>query len=345
MKRLLVLCLGMALLFSACNNKTKPVKPEETPDNPGTEQNSGSDLVQLLSDSIAMDESRGDLYLKRAKAYMEKEQVGAAMMDVNKAIELDQKNTDAFLMLADIYYLLGDQANITSSLNRALEADPYDARPMVKLAEMNMLQQNFDLALGYIDNAMKVSTFNPRAYFVKGMIYMAKQDTTAALKNFLISREQDADFYENQYQICKIYVAQNHPMTMDFLNATVNRFPEERVSRYELALYLQEQGYPEEALAHYDTLLQQNPGDCRSLFNKGYVYFVYLEENQKALDYFNQAWECDPNYIDALYNKGHVIERMGDYAQAKMIYTQVLKQQPNHALALDAMTRIANQTE
>jgi tetratricopeptide (TPR) repeat protein len=75
------------------------------------------------------------------------------------------------------------------------------------------------------------------------------------------------------------------------------------------------------------------------------VYFVYLNDNQNALDYFNRSLESDPNYLDALYNKGHVLEQMGDYAQAKAIYSEVLKTDPGYDLAIDAVNRIANQTE
>lgn len=341
MKKVLLLCLGVALVLAACDTDSKKKQNVDTP----TEQPTAPKTVlEMLSDSIAMDDTRSDLYLKRAQANLQQEQIGAAMMDINRSIELDSKNVDAFLLLSEIYYQLGDQNNITATLNRALEVDPYDSRPMVKLAEINLLQQNYELALGYIGNALKLGTYNPRAYFVKGMVYMAKQDTVSALKNFMIAREQDGDFYDPQHEVNKIYMAQNNPLTEDFLWSTVPHFPEAMVSRYELAMFLQEHGAPEEALLQYDTLLMQKPDDSRLLFNKGYVYFIYLGDNQKALDYFSRSLDVDPNYLDALYNKGHVLEQMGDYVQAKEIYTQVLKQKPNYTLAIDAVNRIANQT-
>jgi tetratricopeptide (TPR) repeat protein len=81
------------------------------------------------------------------------------------------------------------------------------------------------------------------------------------------------------------------------------------------------------------------------LFNKGYVYFVYLGDNEQALDYFNQSLQSDPTYTDALYNKGHVYEQMGDYVQAKAIYKQVLQQEPGYSLAIAGMNRVSNQVE
>ena len=345
MKRtLLCLCVGMALMAVSCDHTNKKDKQED--DAQKVEQvGPQKSPIDLLSDSIAMDGSRVDLYLRRAQAYIEREQVGMAMMDVNQAIQLDPQSVDALLILSDIYYMLGDESNITATLNKALEVNPYDSRPMVKLAELNLLQQNYNMAIGYTENALKTSAYNPRAYFVRGMVYMAKQDTASALRNFLLAREQDGNFFDPQREICKIYTAQHNPVAGDFMRATVRHFPEEPLARYDLALYLQDNGYPEEALAHYDTLLMLQPGNSRLLFNKGYVYFVYLGDNEQALSYFSQSLEADPNYLDALYNKGHVLEQMGDYVQAKAIYKMVLEKSPNYHLAIDAINRISNQTE
>lgn len=339
-----VALLGMVVLgLTACHNHS----PKDDPENKEQveEVDSVRDPLALLNDSIALDENRADLYLKRAYVYMDREQVGLAMVDVNHAIQLDPKNVDAFLLLADIYYLLGDEANITAALNKASEVDPYDARPLVKLAELNLLQQNYNLCFGFIDNALRISSYNPKAYFVRGMAYMAKQDTVSAMKNFMIAREQDATFLDPQREICAIYQAQDNPLTEDFMRSMLANFPKEPMVRYDLALYIQDHGQPEEALAHYDTLLMIQPSNSRLLFNKGYVYFVYLGENEQALDYFNQALQSDPTYTDALYNKGHVYERMGDYVQARSIYKQVLQQDPGYDLAIAGMNRVSNQEE
>lgn len=344
MKRhLLLILLGVVVLgLTACHDTPKAT---ENPNQEVQKVDSVRDPLDLLNDSIAQDENRADLYLKRATLYVGKEQIGQAMMDVNKAIQLDPNNMDALLLLSDIYYLLGDENNIIATLNHALEVDPFDTRVMVKLAEINLLQQNYNLAFGYVDNALKVSTFNPKAYFVRGMTYMAKQDTASAMKNFLIAREQDPDFYDPQREISVIYQAQHNPLAEQFMRSMVRQFPDHPVARYDLALYLQEHGAPEEALEHYDTLLMMQPANSRLLFNKGYVYFVYLEDNEKALDFFNQSLQSDPSYLDALYNKGHVYEQMGNYVQAKAIYQEVLRQLPDYRLAIEGMNRISNQAE
>ena len=337
-----ILFLGLLLALFACNNTPKPETEPATP--APTTPITVDEAIQLISDSILMDSTNARLFLKRAKAYFANEQVGQAMIDISKALQLDPNNVDTYLLLADVYYAMGDQDNIASTLNKAVEINSLDARPLVKLAELNLLQQNFNLAFAYVDKALGLSSYNPKAYFVKGMCYMAsKQDTVNALKNFQLASEQDESFYDPVEQISRIYAVQEPPYAMDYLRKAQQQFPDIPTPRYELALYLQSHGEPEEALAHYDTLLMKYPYNYMVMFNKGYVNYVYLMDNEAALEYFDKALAINPAYIDAKYNKGRVLEQMGDYSQATEIYKDVLKTQPDYKLAIDALNRVQNQ--
>ncbi len=336
-----ILIISILLAFFACNNTPKP-DPKETLQEP-TAPITVSEAIARITDSIAADSLNGLLYRHRAQAYLANEQVGAAMMDLNKTLQLIPNDVETYLILADVYYMLGDQANISTTLNRASEIAPNDARPVVKLAELNLLQQNFKMSAAYIDKALKLSSYNPRAYFVRGMYYIvADQDTVNALKSFQLAAEQDGSFYDPVEQICRIYAVQQPSYALDYIRKAQQQFPEHANARYELALYLQSHGEPEEAVKHYDTLLMQQPDNYMVLFNIGYVNFVYLGNNEVALDYFNRSLEAKPDYVDAFYNKGRVLEQMGKYAQAEDIYKQILKAQPNYQLAVDGLNRIQN---
>jgi tetratricopeptide (TPR) repeat protein len=337
-----LLFLGLLLALFACNNTPKPEAENTTQESvaPVTV----SEVIQQLTDSIAMDSTNAILYRNRARAYFANEQIGAAMMDINKSLGINPNDVETYLLLADLYYALGDEGNINVTLNKAAEIDQRDARPLVKLAELNLLQQDFKLSWAYLDKALGLSTYNPRAYFVKGMYYIiAQQDTANALKNFQIASEQDDSFYDPAEQICRIYAEQQPPYALDYIRKTQQQFPDNANARYELALYLQSHGEPEEALRHYDSLLMLQPDNAIVLYNVGYVNFVYLEDNEVALDYFNRALQANPSYLDAYYNKARVLEQMGNYAQAEDIYKEILKSYPDYQLAIDALNRIQNQ--
>lgn len=340
-KNLLLFCLLLAL-FACSNDKPKPEVKTDGDSKPVKV----SDAISLITDSIAQDSTNARLYLHRAQAYLGREQVGAAMIDINKSLQLDPNNIETYLLLADVYYMLGDEGNINATLNRAAEIDPFDSRPLVKLAELNLLQQNFNLAGAYLDKALKVNAYNPRAYFVRGMYcIIAQQDTVNALRNFQLAAEQDDRFYDPVEQICRIYAVQQPPYALDYVRKAQRQFPEHANARYELALYLQSHDFPEEALLHYDTLLQQQPENYYVLYNIGYVNLVYLDNNDKALEYFDKVLEINPDYTDAYYNKGLALERMGQYRQAEEIYKDILKAHPDYQLAISALNYIQNQVK
>jgi tetratricopeptide (TPR) repeat protein len=76
------------------------------------------------------------------------------------------------------------------------------------------------------------------------------------------------------------------------------------------------------------------------LYNKGYVNLVYLNDFATAIDFFDQALINDPNYLDALYNKGRALEEMGRFANAREVYNEVLRRRPNYELAVQALNRL-----
>ena len=305
--------------------------------NTKTEENS---KVAAVNEKAVADTLDVEGYINRARWLLANQQVGNAIRDINSALSIDGKNIDALLVLADIYYALGDQDNILLTLNKASEIAPMDSRPVVKLAELSFLQGNANMANAYLDKALELNSMNPQAYYMRGIICMSKNDTVQALKQFMKARNQDDTFIDPVLQIAGIYAAQRNPMARDFYTLAIEMAPDNWASYYDLAMYLQDNGYPDKALEIYDTLDARMPGNYQILFNKGYVNMVYLFDYDKAIDYFDKALEINPKSVDALLNKGVAYEQKGNYKQAKSIYLQILKDNPNYQLAIDALYRI-----
>jgi tetratricopeptide (TPR) repeat protein len=226
------------------------------------------------------------------------------------------------------------------TLNKATEIAPMDSRPVVKLAELSFLQGNTNLANAYLDKALELNSLNPQAYYMRGIICMSKNDTIQALKQFMKAKSQDDTFVDPVLQIANIYSAQRDPMAREFYNLAIEMEPDNYATYYDLAMYLQDNGNPEKALEIYDTLDVKIPGNYQILFNKGYVNLVYLFDYDEAINCFDKALEINPKSVDALLNKGVAYEQKGDYRKAKSIYLQILKDNPNYQLAIDALQRL-----
>lgn len=329
MKRVF-LVLACALMIASCtenvNNDNK-----QSQDN----QQIATDNVNVVADSLDVNS-----YINRARWYLANQQVGNAIRDINNALSIDGKNVDALLVLADIYYALGDQDNILLTLNKATEIAPLDSRPIVKLSELSFLQGNSNMANAYLDKALELNSINPQAYYMRGIICMSKNDTVQALKQFMKARSQDDTFIDPVLQIASIYSAQRNPMALDFYALALQMEPDNLGTYYDLAMFMQDNGNPEKALEIYDTLDARMPGNYQVLFNKGYVNLVYLLNYDKAIEEFDKALEINPKSVDALLNEGVAYEQKGNYKKAKSIYLQILKDNPNYQLAIDALHRM-----
>ena len=336
MKKICVILMSI-LMFSSCSENVSK-KNDKVNDVVTSVEKSDIDVI---SESILSDSLNVDLYVQRARLNLTNENVSQAIRDINSALSIDRKNIDALLVLADVYYALGDENNILLTLNKACEYAPLDTRPIIKLSELSFLQGNFRMAGAYVDKALEMDKYNPKAYYMRGMLAMSSNDTVNALKNFMTSRMQQSDFVDPLIQIAHIYMAKNDTLAKSFFEEAMTVAPDNYYLVYDYAMYLQENGYPEEALSCYDSLLEIMPNNPDFNFNKGYVYLVYLGENELALECFNKVLQIDPTSINALFNKGRTYEQMGDYINAKSIYLQILRNNPDYQLAIDAVNRIS----
>lgn len=321
----------VALSFAGCR---------QGGDSGNQKQAETADPLELLNKKIMADSTNAMLYNDRAKHYLAKGQADKALVDLNKALELNPTEVAIFMTLADAYLLMQKPENVNAALLKAVDLAPTDPRPLVKLAELNLMLEQYNTALAYSDRSLEVSSFNPEAYFVKGSVYLARKDTVMALRNILLALDQKQDFYEALIKLGVIYTEQRNPLAEQYLQRALKFFPASLQARYQLALYLQDNERANEALKHYDTLLNQLPNHPLVLYNKGYVHLVYLNDYPAAIDFFDQALIHDPNYVDALYNKGRALEEMGRYAIARELYNEVLRRKPNHELAVKALNRL-----
>jgi tetratricopeptide (TPR) repeat protein len=85
------------------------------------------------------------------------------------------------------------------------------------------------------------------------------------------------------------------------------------------------------AIAALNQAIKINPNSAFVYYSRGFVYFLYKEDNDRAIAGFNQAIRLDPNSTLAYKYRGSAYYNKGDYRRARADWEQALRFDPNDA--------------
>lgn len=71
------------------------------------------------------------------------------------------------------------------------------------------------------------------------------------------------------------------------------------------------------------TCIAEPSNDAKLIYNEG-VELYKLGEYERAMEAFKKATELDPNYIDAYFNLGTVLEYLQQYNDALTVFKQII---------------------
>jgi tetratricopeptide (TPR) repeat protein len=64
------------------------------------------------------------------------------------------------------------------------------------------------------------------------------------------------------------------------------------------------------------------------------------DKYEEAVVFFTKAIEINPNYVEAVYNRGSSFEMLKQYDNARQDYMYALKLVNNYPLAIDGLNRL-----
>ncbi|KRX00911.1 Protein kinase-like domain [Pseudocohnilembus persalinus] len=152
-----------------------------------------------------------------------------------------------------------------------------------KLSIDNFLQEKIDIAMNFIDQAIKIEPQYSRAYNIKGSIYQHQ-------KNF----ENALQFYD--------LAIQYNPL---FYHAFYNK-----------GNLLQEINKYKEAIQYYDKALALDSCSQLDLYFKKGLAHKHLQEYEQANTLFDKCLLLDDQYVEAIIEKGLILNDLDNYEEA-----------------------------
>jgi len=328
MKNILLVFSILILLFS-CESSHKDKKDL-------------TDLsIQELTTQIKKDSLNINSYKERAFRYYQKHQLDSALQDYEKAIFIDKNDMEALLQLANIYLLKGKSEKSRQTLDECLKLEPNNTDALLKMGQLYYLIEDNIKSFEFLNNLISVNPNKVEAYFYKSMNYSAMGDTAKAISELQKAVAIYPDYFDAYLQLALYSDAIGDTTAAIYYQYAIKIDTMNALAHYDLGIYYQNQKNFDKAFAQYDFILEKIDSNfSTAVYNKAYIYLVYLDSLEKAVVLFDKVTKTDFDYAEAYYNKAYALELLHKYKKAFVEYQTCLKIDPNFILAQEAIARI-----
>ncbi len=343
--------LLISLLFLQCTNEDK--KQETTPQQHETiDPNS----IEAIEQDILDNPESPNVYLKRANYFARKAEFGKAIDDINRALtitpdvpEINFQKAELLFNKAgkDINPLLYDQAEIY--LNKTLELDSSNTNADILMAKIKIIKKEDDLALKYLNDALRTSPTLSEPYLLKGIIYLDHGNMQLAQSSFQTAVEMDATSYDANAELGYLYTLDTNETGLIYLDAAAQIDTTMVEPWRNKGLLLKYLGRPQEAIESFQHILQIDSTFEEAYYNIGVCYIDSYRDDapqqvkdtivRGAINNFAKAVELNPNYVLALYNLGYSYEFIGKKDSALIYYKRAIDLEPDFELVNEALRR------
>ena len=165
---------------------------------------------------------------------------------------------------------------------------------------------------------IKLVPNNPKAFLLKGKIYLNLNQPEQSLASFLRSEKLGEKNIELLYGIACCYKKLHQfDSALNYYKEALSLEPNSK-SYYLLAKCYYSMGKKEYAIEIYDKAIELNPNYAEAYFNKG-VCLSNLNFKSEAIEMYNKTIELNPNFIDAYFQRGYCYYNLKKYQKILLL--------------------------
>lgn len=333
LKTLLVSGL-LLLLLSGCGTGNQP------DDEKAAAGDSTAVSLETLNKQIQSEPRNADLLHQRALLLMKRSDFNGALQDIHQALSIGPVKSSYYVTLSDIYLFTGRPDNTKETLIKAVSFDPKDTEARLKLAKLYLIMQDYSNCYLTVKQLLEIDPSNAAAYYTRAIALLEKGDTVTAVTDLKKAVENNQEYYEAHVQLGELYAVKKDGLAELYFQNALNIRPQSREALYMFGMFYQETGRYDRAIVVYHNLAKSDTAFREAPYNLGYIHLVYLQDFNKAIGYFTDAIQRDPNFFQAFYNRGYAYELMKNYAKAREDYQKTLKIEVNYNKAIEGLNRL-----
>jgi tetratricopeptide (TPR) repeat protein len=208
------------------------------------------------------------------------------------------------------------------------------------LAGYYLTKENFDGALGVINNSLKIDSINPFLLDMQSIILAQKGDTANAIKS-LEAAVNILPKPEFIISLGALYAQTRNPNALEVADALLigNKAKAEKEAYFIKGLYYSFNNEKEKAIPFFDSSIAASYTFMDAYMEKG-VALKNLNKYKEAADVFEKAVTVQNGYAEGYYQLGTCYEKLNKKQDAVDAYNTAVIRDPSYTEAKEAMVRL-----
>ena len=267
----------------------------------------------------------GRLFRIRSQILIDSGQYAEALSDAKRALSLNPDDLYNFVVVGKAHRALGHVDSALSACATAEKMGFKDPDNYLLLGDLYFIVRKYNISLDYLNKALKLAPYEPRIYFLKGLLFWEQHDTTKAVSNWQTAIEQDAGFGDGYAKLATYYMNQKEYNTAEqYLRSGLRLRPNDPILHYDMGVFLTYKGYADSAANCYQTALRLKPDLAQAQANLGLILFNQRKYTEAA-QLLEQAQPSDPKNARIAYALGMSGMYTGQWTKANQWLTTVVR--------------------
>lgn len=283
----------------------------------------------VYHEAIKKMEGFAALYCALGDAYRKAGRLDDAIPEYRMALWIDPLSYSAYSGLVQVYEELGDYDNAIASYNKYIAIHPHNAVLHSSIANLYFMKGETELAISHYQSAISI---NPKADWTSivaqtlGYIQQnVLKNTDCAIANYQIANTMTPNEIDIYISLgSAFYDNEDYKNALIVYRRALELEPNNSKIHCNLGYLYWGMGDLDEAIKEYRLSIKFDPYYDIAHNNLGVIYLDDLVQLQNAIDCFNTAVDCNPNYALAYYNLGRCYALKGENIEAARYFQQAM---------------------
>jgi tetratricopeptide (TPR) repeat protein len=235
------------------------------------------------------------------------------------------------------FFQRGYLGQAAASFQQVIAQKPDDPEAFYNLGTLYLRKNDFTSARDALEKTVKLRPDYPEAWNNLGMLAAQQNQPDEAIRNFEQSLTLRPDYTIALLNLGNLYRRQGSlDKAQELLNRALSSAPDDPEANYSIAMLYAGQGQEQRAIQALGHAIDLRPDYPEALNNLG-VLLVRSRQYAEAETRFQTCIRVAPNFDQAYLNLARLYVTLNDKAKAKEALLALLKQQPQHKMARQAL--------